>query len=457
MLGLSSKERLTPLDASFLEVESPTAHMHVGWVVLIRPSADRDRPTFARIRNHVESRLWRAPRYRQKLANVPLGVNDPVWIDDPDFDIRNHVLQSRTRRLDALVEHTYSRQLDRNYPLWEMWISDRLEDGRIALAGKVHHCMVDGIAAVELAMLLLDFAPEPPADDGEREPWLPSPPPSDLALLAEGVRDRMAEELSLMRVPAQIATSPRLLFSFADRARKATLSFVHSAAPAADSMLNESISSQRRLGRLRRPLDDLREIKRRHDATINDVVLAVSSGALRRFSERAGERPRKLKTMVPVNVRDGDASELGNAVSLVFIDLPCDEPDPARRLRGVQLAMSQRKLAGEPLGARTLLDSMRYLPHPVQHAFDHRVASPATFNLVVSNVPGPRQPMYMLGCPMEEAYPVVPLADRHALSIGFTTVAEDGFFGVHSDRRLVPDPGLIARDIGEEIDALLGR
>src|SRR4051812_16181866 len=202
-----SSTRLTSLDASFLEVESPTAHMHVGWAAIFAPPEDRRRPPFTELRDHVETRLGRPPRYRQKLLGVPLGVSEPGWVDDPDF----HGMQPG-RRVDSGAFHSIrdgvlSQPLDRDRPLWELWSADRLDDGRIGVVGKVHHCMVDGIAAVELAPLMLDPGPEPAAT--ELDEWRPADAPTGLRLLAGGLLDRAREGVRLARLPLSLARQPR--------------------------------------------------------------------------------------------------------------------------------------------------------------------------------------------------------------------------------------------------------
>src|SRR6266540_746947 len=187
MLGNRTHERLSSLDASFLEVETPTAHMHVGWVALFRPREGAERPSFNKLRAFVAARLGRAPRYRQKLAFVPLGLHDPVWIDDREFDVSHHVQHSTARDIDHLVERVFSKQLRRDRPLWELWIADELEDGRIGVVGKAHHCMVDGIAAVELSSLFLD--PDAVAAPPEPDTWIPEPGPSTRALVTVALAD----------------------------------------------------------------------------------------------------------------------------------------------------------------------------------------------------------------------------------------------------------------------------
>lgn len=450
-----SESRLTTLDASFLEVESPSAHMHVGWAACFAEPRGRARPTFEELRDHIAGRMCRAPRYRQKLAEVPLGVNDPVWVDDPEFDIARHVRHSSSPDLDELADEVMSAQLDRDRPLWELWIADRVADGRIGVIGKAHHAMVDGLAAVELATLLLDPTPEPPApeDDG----WTPSSPPSGAKLLIDGLVDRAAEVLEVARWPLGLVRHPTRVMGVATdglQSARALADSLRSATP--ETGLNEPISPRRHLAHAHRPLADLKRIKRRFDATVNDVVLAVASGGVRRFFERRGERPVPLKAMVPVSVRTEDgAGRLGNQISFVFVDLPCDESDPIQRLADVKEEVGKRKRSGEPEGADRVLKAFGYAPHTLQRVISHLVASPRAFNLVVSNIPGPREPLYMLGCELEESYPVVPIADRHALAIGFTTIKDEAFFGVYADRDSLPDADLLAECLDESAEELL--
>src|SRR3954468_9404162 len=195
--------RLTTLDASFLEVESPSAHMHVGWAATFAPPEGRPRPRFEDFRDHVAGRMSRAPRYRQRLAPVPLGVHDPVWVDDEEFDVDRHVIPSTCGDLARLTDRVLSRQLQRDRPLWELWIADELDDGRIGVVGKAHHAMVDGVAAVELASLLLDPTPDPPSP--EPDDWQPRPPPASAALLVDGVLDRARDAFDLARMPLALA------------------------------------------------------------------------------------------------------------------------------------------------------------------------------------------------------------------------------------------------------------
>ena len=444
--------RLSALDASFLDVETASAHMHVGWAAAFDPPDERPAPSFEQLRDHIARRLRRAPRYRQRLAGVPLGVARPVWVDDDCFDITRHVRPAGPAALGELAGSVLSTPLSRERPLWELWISDRLDDGRIGVVGKAHHCMVDGIAAVELATVLLDPEPDSPTDPPDD--WRPTEPPGGARRLVDGLVDIARGQLALAGSAAGALGSPRRLASGAQRAAGA---LVHSLTPADPlGVLNAPISPYRALATLARPMDELRAIKRAYGCTVNDVVLAASTGGVRRHLERHDERPARFKAMVPVNVRDdGAAGEFGNRISFIFVELPCAEPGAEERLRHVARTIGAAKESGEPAGATTILDLAAAAPSVVQRAMSRLVASPRTFNVVVSNIPGPQPPMWMLGCRLREAYPIVPLADRHALSIGFTSVDGGAFFGIYADRDAGPDAERLARDIGAELDELL--
>jgi diacylglycerol O-acyltransferase len=447
--------RLSALDDSFLAVENPSAHMHVGWAASFRPPERRQAPRFEELRDHIASRLCRAPRYRQRIASVPLGLNSPIWVDDERFDVNRHVLASSATEFPDLVDSCMSTQLRRDRPLWQICIADRLDDGRIGVVGKAHHCMVDGIAAVELASLLLDPTPDPPPE--ESDGWLPRPPPGAARRLLGGIFDLVIEEASLLRYPARFLRSPRRLGELAEplgRARKALAESMRPSEPR--DPVNQPITGARHLAWFRRPLADMKRIGRPLGASVNDVLLAVSAGGMRRFLLERESDPAPLKTMVPVNVRGGGPdTELGNRISFVFVDLPCDEPDPIRRLQTVRMAMSERKESGLPEGGDAVMAMLKYMPRTAQHAVSRMIASPRTFNLTVSNIPGPQEPMYMSGCELEAAYPVVPIADKHALSIGMTTIREDCCFGLYSASEVLPDTDALADAVNGSIDELL--
>jgi WS/DGAT/MGAT family acyltransferase len=346
-----------------------------------------------------------------------------------------------------------STQLRRDRPLWQICIADQLEDGRIGLVGKVHHCMVDGIAAVELGSLLLDPTEDPPPAETDR--WLPRKAPGAARRLLGGIIDLIRSEASLASVPARAVRSPGRIGELVEpalRAREALAESMRLAEPA--EPVNQPITGARHLAWFNRPLEDLKRVGRSFGASVNDVLLASASGGIRSFMRSHDRDPVPLKTMVPVNVRDGDASEFGNRISFVFIDLPCDEPDPLRRLQDIHLGMTERKEAKLPEGGDTAMAAIKYLPRPAQHAISRMIASPKTFNLTVSNIPGPREPMYMRGCELEAAYPVVPIADKHALSIGMTTIRDQACFGLYAASEMLPDSDQLAGAMSASLDEL---
>jgi WS/DGAT/MGAT family acyltransferase len=427
--------------------------MHVGWAASFRPPAG-SRPSFGDLFDHIAGRLSYGRRFRQRLARVPLGLNAPLWIDDLRFDPAQHIIHATSGTLGEVVDDCMSHQLDRRLPLWQLHIADGLDDGRIGVVGKAHHCMVDGIGAVELAALLLDPTrePAPPAPDR----WRPAPTPAAITRLAGGVIDQLRGDFELLRLPAKAARSPFRAAGVAMKglsAAKAAASMLRIARPS--PALNAPISPLRHLATARRPLHDLQAIRSSFGTTVNDVVLAASTGGVRRLFEQRSEAPVRLKAMVPVNVRKPEHGDSGNRISFMFVNLPCDEPDPVRRLQTIHGDTAERKGDGESRWVGDILGAVGYFPQPVRDAFSHVIASPLVFNLTVSNIPGPAEPMYMLGCELEEAYPVVPIADRHALSIGVTTIRDQACFGVYADREMLPDSDLVASAIDDSVDELL--
>jgi WS/DGAT/MGAT family acyltransferase len=444
-------ERLSALDASFLAVERPSAHMHVGWAATFAPPADGPRPDFETLFAHIAGRLGRAPRFRQRIAPDALGLSAPLWIDAEDFDPADHIHRSAAEDLPQLADAVLSEPLRRDRPLWEFWIADRLRDGRIGLVGKAHHCMVDGLAAVELGSLLLDADPQPGVAEDDSD-WLPAPAPHALELLARGAWDRTREQLGLLRYPLAVARSPLMVPALGLRTARALAGAVLPVAPS--SRLNGPGSPDRHLATARRPLAELLAIRTAHKVTVNDVLLAAVAGALRRHAHRAEERPRDLKAMVPVNVRADDEGVLGNRITFMFVELPASVPDPVVRLRLIGDATRSRKESGVPEDADTALKALAYAPRQVQKAAAHALASPRVYNLVVSNIPGPRVAMYMAGCRLDEAYPVVPLSARHALSVGMTTIGDHACFGLYADPETLPDSDTLARDLDAALDEL---
>jgi diacylglycerol O-acyltransferase len=436
-----SAQRLSPLDASFLAVETPAAPMHVGWVARFDPPERGPKPTFDELFTHIAGRLERAPRFQQRLAGVPLGVHDPVWVDDEGFDPAAHLLASDTDDLGALVDRVLSTPLERERPLWEIWIGD------LALVGKMHHCMVDGAAIVELGNLLLD--PEPGGSDGTGGGWVPAPAPSAARRLARGIADRAGDAAALAVTPARLARSPSSLLTLPGTLAHTVLP------PAPGSALNRLGSPDRHHVRVTRTLGEVRAIRRRFGVTPNDVVLAACAGALRRFLERRGEPPQRLKAMVPADVRSSEDAAGGNRISFLFITLPCDEPDPVARLRAVHAATAQRARDGDAENLDAIFGVLARTPGPVQQALARAFAHPRLFNLTISSVAGPAVPRYLRGCRLREVHSAVPLAGSHALSIGVVTVAGHVCFGIYADAATLPDADALGADLDDAVDELL--
>ncbi|HKH17883.1 MAG TPA: wax ester/triacylglycerol synthase family O-acyltransferase [Solirubrobacteraceae bacterium] len=450
-------ERLSALDASFLDVESPSAPMHVGWVATFDQPEHGARPGFGELFEHIAARLGPAARYRQRLAAVPLGVHEPVWVDDAGFDPAAHLLRADGEELREIVDSILSSPLPRDRPLWEMWIADRLGDGRVALVGKMHHCMVDGAAVAQLGRLLLDADPDAWKRGQDAGAWSPSPPPSAAERLTSAVAERAADGAALAMAPLRLAASPRRLVALPGAATRGARTLAHVLLPPAPgSPLNRSGSAQRHHVRVTRSVDELRAIRRRFRVAPNDVVLAACAGALRRFAERRGEIPARLKAMVPADVRSSaDAAGSGNRIAFLFVELPCDEPDPIARLRAVHRATAQRQRDGEAEDVDAGFRALQRAPRPLRRALAHAFAHPRMFNLTISSMAGPAVPRHLRGCRLREVHSAVPLAPRHALSIGVVTAARSACFGLYADARTLPDADLLGTDLGHAMDELL--
>ena len=440
-------ERLSALDASFLAVEGPSSPMHVGWVATFDPPERGRRPSYDQLLEHIAGRMGRAPRFRQRLAGVPLGVHDPVWVDDAGFDPAAHLLRADGAELDAVVDTVLSTPLRRDRPLWEITVAARLADGGVAMIGKMHHCMVDGTAVVELGNLLLD--PEPGGRRLAREQWEPAPEPTPGQRLGRAIADRIGDTAALASAPVRLASPSRMM-----RGARTVSGIV--LPPARSSLFNRPGSPRRRHVRVTRSLNELRVVRRRFSVTPNDVVLAACAGALRRFVERRGEVAAPLKVMVPADVRSGeDTAGTGNRISFVFLELPCHEPDPVRRLRTIGAATARRRRDG---AADDLDGAFRLLartPGAFQHALARAFAHPRLFNLTISSVAGPAVPRYLRGCRLRGVWSAVPLADRHSLSIGVVTVARNACFGIYADVETLPDADSLGADLDAALDELV--
>lgn len=439
--------RLTSLDASFLRVETPTAHMHVGWRGTFTPRHDGSRVDLESLRTSIASRLRHAGRFRQRLAFPPAGLGEPVWVDDEAFAVQRHVVAMAPERdvlsracFDELCDLALSRPLPRDRALWRIELAPELEDGSIGLVMLVHHAMVDGKSAVELALLLLDLGAEPLTVVPE-DRWLPERAPTPRALAYDAVRDRGAEGLRAARGAMRLAASPARGLRLADTMRRAALTVGEDLMrPAPSSYVNVPIGPRRTLLAHDTPIAPLLDARRAvAGATLNDVALTVVAGALRDTAMRAGQTPQRLKVMVPVSTRaPEEAASLGNQISFVFVALPVDLHRPTDRLAAIQAETARFKREGRASGGEALLGALGVLPGVLKDRAAKFAASPRMYNLTVSNVPGPRVPVYLLGCELQQAAPVIPLPDRHALSIRIFTYRDRLTFSVYADPGALP-------------------
>jgi diacylglycerol O-acyltransferase len=459
-------ERLTPLDASFLYLEDPDTPMHVAGVLVLEcPSGVLDHDALVEL---VRGRLPLVPRYRQRVLEVPGHLANPVWVDDPDFDISYHVRRSALPRpgteeqLMDLVARLTARPLDHRRPLWEMYLVEGLEGDRTAVVTKTHPALVDGLSAIDIGQVILDPSPDDadvPAPEAAE--WRPRRPPGSVALVWEAFEDSLQRPSSVLETARTAAGDVR-----ATAARWAGVAggLLTAAArtairPAPVSPLNAPIGRQRRFAVARASLDDVRAVRKTHGGTVNDVLLTVVTGALREWLLSRGEPvvgSTSVRALVPVSVRNED-DEPGNQVSSLLVDLPVGEPNPRVRLARISYAMRGLTQNGRSVGADTLSALSGFAP-PTMHALGARAASGLSrrlFNLVVTNVPGPQAPLYAGGARMVEVYPVVPLVRGQGLAIGMTSYDGTVYVGLNADRDSLSDVGVLADLIEQEV-AFLG-
>jgi diacylglycerol O-acyltransferase / wax synthase len=458
-------ERLSALDVSFLYMESPSTPMHVGSVARFAPPAGTSFDYDA-LCDLVSRRIGLVPRYRQKVRWVPGHLANPVWVDDEDFDIAYHVRRSALPKpgsdaqLRQLVGRLQARQLDRNRPLWEIYLVEGLADGRFAIITKTHHAMVDGISAVDIATLILDLEPTP--RETPEDMWIPHPGPSGLGLVADAIADSLRRPSQILDTVHSGLTDARLTAERAFGALNGVAAFARTSLKSAPSSpLNADIGEQRRFGMAATSLDDYKRIRKSHGGTVNDVVLATVAGALRIWLLTRGESvipSTTVRAMVPVSVRsDGEGGALGNRISSYFVDLPVGEPSAVIRLHQVSYAMKGHKESGQSIGADALVRLTGFAP-PTIHSAAARLGSGLArrlFNVVVTNVPGPQFPLYAAGAQMVDCYPVVPLSHGQAVTIGLISYNGGVFYGMNCDRDSMPDIDVLAGCIEESLAELL--
>jgi diacylglycerol O-acyltransferase len=456
---VSNPDRLSGLDASFLALEKGGAHMHVGSVLVF----DGDPPPYEALLELIESRLHQVPRYRQKLAFPPLAQARPVWIDDPHFNVGYHVRHTALpqpageHELRRLAGRVFAQQLDRSKPLWEIWLVDRVGDDRFALVCKTHHALVDGISGVDIMAVLFDLEPDPP----EREPgpsWYPRPEPSGTALFADAVMDYAGAPLSAAKAAASVVTAPRAAAGQAARSLAGIASMASAGLGGApESPLNTRIGPHRRFAWVESDLGRFKAVKGALGGTINDVVLAVVTGALRAHLERRGRDPggQELKAMVPVSVRPEDArGALGNQVAAIYAPLPVGLADPLERFRAVHEALGDLKSSAQAIGAERITQLAGFAAPTILDQAARLQARQRLFNVTVTNVPGPQFPLFLLGRKLSAFYPMVPIVLNTALGIAIMSYDGRIFFGLLGDYDAMPDLDELAADLRSAIDEL---
>jgi diacylglycerol O-acyltransferase / wax synthase len=457
---LPSGDRLSALDASFLHLEDGSAHMHVASVLVF----DGDPPPYDELLAGIESRLHLVPRYRQRLASVPLSQGRPIWVDDPHLNLRYHVRATglpspgSEAQLEALAGRVFSQRLDRDKPLWEIWLVSGLEGGRFALLAKTHHALVDGISGVDIVTVLFDTSPEPaaPADPGER--WLPRPLPGRAKLLGESLLERASAPAEIVRTGRAALRGPlRVAAGVRDAAVGMGAMAWAGLNPAPRTPYNAPIGAHRRFTWVRTNLADVKAIKNELGGTVNDVVLATISGALGRHLRRRGQNTDglELKAMVPVSVRaDVERGALGNRVTAVFAPLPVWCREPVARLDVVTERMLGLKEGGQAVGAQTLTELTGFAPSTIMAQASRLMSRQRLFNVVITNVPGPQFPLYLLGREMIDPFPMVPLARNQGVGVALMSYNGRLNVGLVGDYDLMWDIGELALDVRESLAEL---
>jgi len=455
---MSRYKRLSVLDELFLHLEGPNTHMHVGGAIVFEGPA----PDYREFLDSAAKRLQLVPRFRQKLMTVPFGVGRPVWVDDTHFNIEYHVRHTALpapgddEKLKRLTARIMSQQLDRSKPLWELWFAEGLSGDRWALVSKTHHCLVDGVSGADIMSVILDLTPE--GEELEVEPWRPEPEPTPDALLVDALRERLTSPTEALRILQSSLMDPGQLPNRLYEGAKAIGAFVGGSLDfAPPSSLNTQIGPHRRFETVLVDLEELKRIKNSLGGTVNDVVLSVVSGGLRRLLKARGERVEdlELRAMVPVSVRaDQDRGALGNQVASVWAPLPVSVADPIERLHFVTDKMKDLKSSGQAVGAQLLTSLGEYAPSTILSQASRLVARQRAYNLVVTNVPGPQFPLYSLGCRMKEVYPVVPLSDNTTIGIALLSYNGVVGFGILGDFDAAPDLAVLAEGIEKSIAEL---
>ena len=457
-------DRMSPQDASFLHVEDDINHMHIASVAIFEGPP----PPYEDIVAMVASKLPQVPRYRQKVRFVPFDLGRPLWVDDPHFNIQYHIRHTAMpapgddEALRNLVGRVMSQQLDRNKPLWEMWMAEGLSDNRWALLSKTHHCMVDGVSGTDLLTVVLDQEREP-VREPEQE-WNPEPAPTGFRLIADALGERAVSPYETIRSVRSATRMPRQLASQAIDIGRGARSLVGLARPVPETSLNGPIGPHRTYAWARTTLDDVKVVRGAFGGTVNDVVLTVITRGFRELLLHRGEPvdDRVVRTLVPVSIRTpGERGTYNNRVSAMFASLPIGIRDPRERLQAIRTQMEGLKASKQAVAAEALMSMSGFAP-PLLLALGTRVATRAmgrvgqrNINTVTTNVPGPRFPLYAAGRQLLEAFPYVPLAGSVRTGIAIFSYMGQLNYGVTGDWDWAPDVGVLARGIEDGMDELL--
>ena len=454
-------DRLTTVDASFLHQEGAHSHMHVGGLTILEGPS----PSIDEFLEQIRWRLHLVPRYRHKLAHTAIDSGRPVWVDDPSFNLEYHVRHTALpapggwEQLQSLTARIFSQRLDRSKPLWEMWLIEGLDNNRFALISKTHHSLIDGIAGIDLATVLFDVSPDPPPVQHNGRPWQPHREPHTVELLAAGLRGAAKAGMELVGNTLEALTHPERALASAREAAEGVGEIVWAGLnPAPPSPLNVDIGPHRRFVGVGSSLEDFKLVKNAFGCTVNDVVLAVVTGALRGFLIERGVRTEglELRALVPVSVRGKDEhNELGNRIVVMRGPLPVYISDPLARLRFVKGAMDGLKESKQALGAEVIAGAQNFAPPTILAQASRLNFSTRLFNLIVTNVPGPQFPLYVLGRKILEAYPVAFLPEHHALAVAIMSYSGQMNFGLLGDFDAMHDIERFGERIAAELAVLV--
>jgi len=455
-------DRMSPLDATFLHVEDEHSHMHIGSVAVFEGPP----PAHDEVLTWIGGKLPLVPRYRQKVRFVPLDLGRPVWVDDPHFHLPYHVRQTALPRpggrqeLRNLVGRIMSQRLDRDRPLWQMWVVEGLEQDRWALVSQVHHCMVDGVSGTDLLAVVLDLQPAPSAPVPDY--WKPRPEPTGLRLLGDAAVDYLVTPFEQVRGLRTVVRAPRENVQRLSEVLRGARSWWGLTSTSGLASLNGPIGPHRRYDWARGSLADVKQIRAGLGGTVNDVVLAaITRGFRDLLIARGGEvEGCTVRTMVPVSVRgSAERGEYNNKVSAMFAELPVGIDDPVERLGAIRAQMQGLKESKQAVAGEVLTSLSGFAP-PLLLALGMRAAMrfPQTnLHTVTTNVPGPQFPLYALGRRMVEAFPYVPIANQVRIGVAIFSYMGALNFGVTGDYDTSPDLDVLTRGIEEGIRELLGR